>query len=154
VIAGWNGQIYRSVGTQQNEVNNVYRGPQWRTQKFFFGWGVQQIQLTEGRDNRDLGAVAPHSGVPPNLQVGETCIIIISFLRCTFHGTGNSARLCQNFGIISGGFEPPKPPPLGTPVTPINRSIFQSIRKAGVYMELCPPCEYGGHTWSQYSEGF
>jgi hypothetical protein len=27
---------------------------QWRTQKFF-----QQIQLTEGRENRDLGAVAP-----------------------------------------------------------------------------------------------
>jgi hypothetical protein len=33
-----------------------------------------------------------------------------------FHGTGNSARFCQNFGIISGGgFEPPNPP-LGTPV--------------------------------------
>jgi hypothetical protein len=28
---------------------------------FFFGGGggVQQIQLTEGRENRDLGAVAP-----------------------------------------------------------------------------------------------
>jgi hypothetical protein len=25
----------------------------------FFGGGVQQIQLTEGRENRDLGAVAP-----------------------------------------------------------------------------------------------
>jgi hypothetical protein len=31
---------------------------QWRTQKFFSG-GVQQIQLTEGRENRDLGAVVP-----------------------------------------------------------------------------------------------
>jgi hypothetical protein len=58
--------------------------------------------LTEGRENRDLGAVAPQSGVPPNLQVGETCILI-RFLRCIFYGTGNSARLCKNFEIISGG---------------------------------------------------
>jgi hypothetical protein len=27
--------------------------------EIFFGGGVQQIQLTEGRENRDLGAVAP-----------------------------------------------------------------------------------------------
>jgi hypothetical protein len=26
---------------------------------FFRGEGVQQLQLTEGRENRDLGAVAP-----------------------------------------------------------------------------------------------
>ena len=33
---------------------------QWRTQGFFFGWGVQQNQLrTEERENGDLGAVAP-----------------------------------------------------------------------------------------------
>jgi hypothetical protein len=32
-----------------------------------------------------------------------------------FHRTGNSAQLCQNFGI-SGGFEPPKPYPFGTPL--------------------------------------
>ena len=33
---------------------------QWRTQEFFFGGGVQQIQLrTEDRQNGDLGAVAP-----------------------------------------------------------------------------------------------
>jgi hypothetical protein len=32
---------------------------QWRTQEFCLG-GVQQIQLrTEGRDNGDMGAVAP-----------------------------------------------------------------------------------------------
>jgi hypothetical protein len=82
-----------------------------------FSGGVQQIQLTEGRENRDLGAVAPQSGVPPNLQMGETRILI-RFLGCIFHGTGNSARLWQNVGIISegGGLNPPNPP-LGTPVT-------------------------------------
>jgi hypothetical protein len=42
-----------------------HAGKQWRTQKnIFFGYatagGVQQIQLrTEGRENGDLGAVAP-----------------------------------------------------------------------------------------------
>ena len=35
----------------------------WRTQEFCSG-GVQQIQLrTEDRENGDLGAVAPYSGV-------------------------------------------------------------------------------------------
>ena len=40
----------------------VETADQWRTQEFFFFWGggVQQIQLrTEGRENGDLGAVAP-----------------------------------------------------------------------------------------------
>jgi hypothetical protein len=41
---------------------------QWHTQDFFRRGGVQQIQLrTEGRENGDLGAVAPSSGVPINL---------------------------------------------------------------------------------------
>ena len=29
---------------------------QWRTQELFSGGGVQQIQLTEDRENGDLGA--------------------------------------------------------------------------------------------------
>jgi hypothetical protein len=45
-------------------------------QKFFSG-GVQQIQLrAEGRKNGDLGTVAPKSGVPLDLQMNETCILI------------------------------------------------------------------------------
>jgi hypothetical protein len=31
---------------------------------------------TEGRENGDLGAVAPLPGVPLNLQMGETRILI------------------------------------------------------------------------------
>jgi hypothetical protein len=43
--------------------------------------------------------------------MGETRILI-RFLGFIFHGTGNSARLCQNFGIISGGgLSPSKHPP-------------------------------------------
>jgi hypothetical protein len=41
------------------------------------GGGVQQIQLrTEGRENGYLGAVAPWSGVPLDLQMNETRILI------------------------------------------------------------------------------
>jgi len=38
---------------------------QWHTQEFCSGGrGVQQIQLrTEDRENEDLGAVAPYSGI-------------------------------------------------------------------------------------------
>jgi hypothetical protein len=53
---------------------------QWRTQEFCSGGGggrVQQIQLrTGGRENGDLGAVAPYSGVPLSFKISETCILI------------------------------------------------------------------------------
>jgi hypothetical protein len=43
--------------TTQSQPNHMYS--QWRTQEFFSGEGVQQIQLrTEDRENGDLGAVA------------------------------------------------------------------------------------------------
>jgi hypothetical protein len=70
----------------------------------FFWGGVQQIQLTEGRENRDLGAVAPHSGVSPNLQMGETCILI----RFWKFGSALS-KLGNNFGG-GGGLIPQNPP--------------------------------------------
>jgi hypothetical protein len=69
--------------------------------------------VPEGSEHRERGGggVVPETGVPPNLQMGETRILI-RFLGCIFHGTGNSARLCQNFEIISGGggFNLPNPP--------------------------------------------
>jgi hypothetical protein len=46
----------------RNELNEsdvlIVTQEQWRTQEFFSG-GVQQIQLTEGREKGDLGALAP-----------------------------------------------------------------------------------------------
>jgi hypothetical protein len=46
----------------------VYRG-------FFLGGGGSTNSV-EGRENGDLGAVAPYSGVPLNLQMSETGILI------------------------------------------------------------------------------
>jgi len=33
-------------------------------------------------------------------------VFLLGCYGCIFHGTGNSAQLCQNFGI-SGGLKPP-----------------------------------------------
>jgi hypothetical protein len=80
---------------------------QWRTQEFFSrggfrqeffrGGGGQQIQLTtEDRENGDLGAVAPYSGVPLNLQMSETRIVIrllrIYFPRISEFGSASEFR--------------------------------------------------------------
>jgi hypothetical protein len=47
------------------------------TQEFCSGGGgFQQVLLTEGRENGDLGAVAPESGVPLNLQMSGIRILI------------------------------------------------------------------------------
>ena len=37
-------------------------------------------------------------------------VFLLGRYGCVFHGTGNSAQLCQNFGISGGGVEHPKPP--------------------------------------------
>jgi hypothetical protein len=94
---------------------------QWRTQKFFrgggvyarnfFRGGVEQIQLrTEGRENGDLGAVAPESGVPLNLQMSKTSILIrllrIYFPRIPEFGPASEFR--------EGGLNPPTPPRYAT----------------------------------------
>jgi hypothetical protein len=92
---------------------------QWRIQKFCAcvcgggggcGEGFQQIQLrTKGRENWVCGRKPPSQGfhsickwVKPVLGFG--CY------GCIFPGTGNSAQLCQNFGISGGGINPQTPP--------------------------------------------
>jgi hypothetical protein len=87
------------------------------------GWvgGGQQIQLrTVGRENGDLGAVAPYSGVPFNLQMNETHILIrllrmYSYIPRNWEFGSALAKL-RNFGGREG-VEPPKTPPLGRPLT-------------------------------------
>jgi hypothetical protein len=84
---------------------------QWRTQETFSrGWGVQQIQLrTGGRENEDLGAVAPSSGVPLNLQMSQTGILI-RLLRIYFPRNwefGSALSKLRNF-VGRGGLNPPK----------------------------------------------
>jgi hypothetical protein len=85
----------------------------------FFG-GVQQIQLrTESRENGDLGAVAPYSGVLLSLQVCETRILI-RLLRMYFPRNrefGSALSKLRNFG----GFETPNPPPYATAESDLSR---------------------------------
>jgi hypothetical protein len=69
--------------------------------------GVQKIQLRiEGRENRDLGAVAPYSGVTLNLQMDETHILI-RLLRMYIPRNwefGSTLEKLRNFG---GGVSKP-----------------------------------------------
>jgi hypothetical protein len=65
---------------------------------FFRAGRVQQIQLRiEGRENGDLGAVAPQSAVPLNLQMNETHILIRLFMDV--YSTELGSRL--NIGTTS-----------------------------------------------------
>jgi hypothetical protein len=83
----------------------------------FRGGGGKQIQLmTEGRENGDLGAVAPESGVPLNLQMNETHILI-RLLRMYIPRNwefGSALAKLPNFG---GGGELNPQTTLGTPLS-------------------------------------
>ena len=49
--------LFRPCGFYENRGREGCTFGQWRTQEFFSGGGVQQIQLrTEDRENGDLGA--------------------------------------------------------------------------------------------------
>jgi hypothetical protein len=78
---------------------------QWRTQEFLSGWGGgSKFKLrTEGRENGDLGAVAPYSGVPLNLQMSETGILIM-LLRMYFpRKLGIRLRFVKTLEFRGGG---------------------------------------------------
>ena len=50
-------------------------------------------------------------------------VFLFGCYGCIFHGTGNSAQLCQNFGISGWGVWTPQPPPLGTPLVWERESV-------------------------------
>jgi hypothetical protein len=83
---------------------------------FFRAWGVQQIQLRTGsRKKGNLGAVAPWSGVPLNLQMSETRILI-RLLQMDFPRNwefGSALSKLRNFeGSLNSPILPlPSPPP-------------------------------------------
>jgi hypothetical protein len=83
----------------------------------FFGGRGQQIQLkTEGRENGDMGAVAPRSRVPLNLQMNETHILIWllqMYMPRNWEFSSALSKL-QNFG---GCLTPPLGMPLSTCLT-------------------------------------
>jgi hypothetical protein len=80
------------------------------------GGGVQQNQVRiEGRENEDMGAVAPYSGFPFNLQMNETRILI-RLLRMYIPRNWEFGSTLAKFRG-EGGFDPPTTtPPFGTPL--------------------------------------
>ena len=67
----------------------------------------------ERKKNTTVVVIAGGEGFSCNNCV--KVVFLLGCYGCIFHGTGNSAMLCQNFGI-SGGLNTPNPLPLGTPV--------------------------------------
>jgi hypothetical protein len=94
----------------ENFLRRVTERLSYTVARNFFG-EVQQIQLRiEGRENGDLGAVAPYSGVPLNLQINETHILI-RLLRMFIPRNwkfGSALAKLRNFG--GWGFKPPNAP--------------------------------------------
>jgi hypothetical protein len=89
--------------------------------------GVQQTQLrTEGRKIGGLEAVDPYSGVPLNLQMSETRILI-SLLQMYFPRNwefGSALSKLRNLG--GGSTPPPNTPRYATATTALN--VFASAR--------------------------
>jgi hypothetical protein len=84
---------------------------------FFGGGGAKQIQLrTEVRENGVMGAVAPSHWFHSICKWLKS-VFLLGCYGCIFHGTGNLAQLCQNFGISGGGgLNPPNPPRYATDI--------------------------------------
>jgi hypothetical protein len=71
----------------------------------FVEGGVQQIQVrTEGREYRDLEAVAPSSGVPLNLQMSEIHFLIrLLWMYFPWNWEfGSVLSKLRNFGGVGG----------------------------------------------------
>jgi hypothetical protein len=90
-------KIPRSFDTKNQNRPVAYPG-------ILFGrGGVQQIQLM-GDSWRGSLFIKLKKWVKP--------VFLLSCYGCIFHGTGNSAQLCQNFGISGvGGLNSANPPP-------------------------------------------
>jgi hypothetical protein len=125
---------------------------QWRTQEFFFGAEVQQIQLRiEGRENGDLGAVAPYSGVPLNLQMNETHILI-RLLRMYVPRNREFGSALAKLRNFRGGWGLILPPPqnhlFGTPLV-TNTPWPLCLRKR----DPVPTVQEPGRAWSSFWKG-
>jgi hypothetical protein len=104
----------------------IFSGGGGLHQEFFRRGRAQQIKLrTEGRESGDLGAVAPQSGVPLNLKMNETRIVI-RLLRMYIPRNwefGSALEKLRNFG----GFEHPNPLRYATPTPP---PIWEALAKS------------------------
>jgi hypothetical protein len=65
-----------------------------------FGGGGGSTNSVEDRGQREWG---PSSQGFHSIYKLVKPIFLLGCYGCIFHGTGNSAQLCQNFGISGGG---------------------------------------------------
>jgi hypothetical protein len=82
---------------------------QWRTQEFFSVGSTNSVE-DRGQMKRGFGGDSSLVGFRPICKWVKP-IFLLGY-RCIFHGTGNSAQLCQNLGISGeqGGLNPSNTP--------------------------------------------
>jgi hypothetical protein len=105
--------VLKCVGVCMCGFCNVWVVFQWRTQEFCSGGSTNSV---EDRGQREGGS----GGGSPLVRFSAqfAILFVLSNFRdvegcygCIFHGTVNSAQLCQNFGISGwGGWTPQNPP--------------------------------------------
>jgi hypothetical protein len=61
-------------------------------------------------------------------------VFLLGCYGCIFHGTGNSAQHCKNFGISRGKFEPPQPH-LSTPLALVD-ALSQCLCSESPYLSI------------------
>jgi hypothetical protein len=74
----------------------------WHTQEFCLGrGGGVSTNSVEDRGQTEWGS----GGVQGFRSICKWVkpVFLLGCYRCNFHGTGNSAQLCQNFGLSGGG---------------------------------------------------
>jgi hypothetical protein len=106
-----------------------------------FWRGVQKIQFrTEGRENGDLGAVAPSSGFPLNLQMSETRMLI-RLLRMYFPRNWKFDSALSKLRNFGEGVNPPNPSArhwsLATTITGYDRHwLWPSIHSLNAQLHV------------------
>jgi hypothetical protein len=95
---------------------------QWRTRDFFFfSWGQRERESGDGSSL--VRGSAQFVWVKP--------VFLLGCYECIFHGTGNSAQLCQNFRISGGGGRVLTPQ---TPPSVRHWSLVQLITRLSLFV--------------------
>jgi hypothetical protein len=113
---------------------------QWRTQEFCLGGGGGSTNSFEDRGQRGR-----KYGYPPSQGFRSICkwvkpVFLLGCYGCIFHGTGNSAQLCQNFGISGWGVNTPNPPRYATEPNSPDSFVTNIFCKTNLL--LCMVCIY------------
>jgi hypothetical protein len=125
--------------------NNIsLRWEQWRTQNFCSGGGSTNSVDNRGQRERRSGGGSPPSHGFRTIFKWVKPVFLLGCYGCIFHGTGNSAQLCQNFGISGGGGCEHPQTPLDTPLD--GREPLPRFRPQACLQHAIPATTSSNHS--------